>query len=229
MDLLIQYGVSLTPCLQQSPVQAADGPAHSVWSQPNTDPVGCRSAPGKNSGYAAWKLELCSSSAHNGPTTRITALAGPLQCLTKGLADLNQNGPSKILTLANGEVRTKHQRTPRRQPKQCDNWIVYPCAVTTPDLSSVQTRHKHCGARLATEKQANQCQQSHWMELWLKEQVSEIPWDPLLQNADLQKQVETTALKCKKGPPVLKVVAANGIERHLFLLYQSVVLSVTDY
>ena len=36
MDLLIQYGVSLTPCLQQSPVQAADGPAHSIWSQPNT-------------------------------------------------------------------------------------------------------------------------------------------------------------------------------------------------
>ena len=68
-------------CLQQSPVQAANGPAHSVWSQPNTDPVGCRSAPGKNSGYAAWKLELCSSSAHNGPTTRITTLVGPLQCL----------------------------------------------------------------------------------------------------------------------------------------------------
>ena len=36
MDLLIQYGVSLTPCLQQSPVQAADGPAHPIWSQPNT-------------------------------------------------------------------------------------------------------------------------------------------------------------------------------------------------
>ena len=71
MDLLIQYGAK-----------------------------GCRSAPGKNRGYAAWKVELCSSSAHNGPTARITALAGPLQCLTKGLADLNLNGPCKILTLA---------------------------------------------------------------------------------------------------------------------------------
>ena len=63
--------------------KAADGSAHSVLSQPNTDPVGCRNAPGKYSGYAAWKLELCSSSVHNGPTTRITALATPLQCLSQ--------------------------------------------------------------------------------------------------------------------------------------------------
>ena len=44
------------------------------------------------------------------------------------------------------------------------------------------------------------------------------------------KHVETTALKCKKGPSVQKAIAAKGIEeRHLFLLYQSVVLSVIDY
>ena len=42
--------------------------------------------------------------------------------------------------------------------------------------------------------------------------------------------VETAALKCKKGLSVLKAMAAKGIEqRHLFLLYQSVVLSVIDY
>ena len=42
--------------------------------------------------------------------------------------------------------------------------------------------------------------------------------------------METTALKLKKGLSVLKAMAAKGIEqRHLFLLYQSVVLSVTDY
>ena len=45
-----------------------------------------------------------------------------------------------------------------------------------------------------------------------------------------RKHVETTALKCKKGLSVLKAMAAKGIEqRHLFLLYQSVVLSVIDY
>ena len=45
-----------------------------------------------------------------------------------------------------------------------------------------------------------------------------------------RKHVETTAPKCKKGLSVPKAMAAKGIEqRHLFLLYQSVVLSVTDY
>ena len=46
-----------------------------------------------------------------------------------------------------------------------------------------------------------------------------------------RQHVETTALKCKKGLSVLKAMAAKGIEqRHLFQLYQSVVLGVTaDY
>ena len=33
-----------------------------------------------------------------------------------------------------------------------------------------------------------------------------------------RKQVETIALKCKKGLSVLKATAAKGIERHRFLL-----------
>ena len=65
---------------------------------------------------------------------------------------------------------TKHQRTPRRQLKQC-NRIVYPDGVTTPDHLSVETRHAHCDARLTTEQQANEYQQSHLLELWLNEQV----------------------------------------------------------
>ena len=45
-----------------------------------------------------------------------------------------------------------------------------------------------------------------------------------------RKHAEKTALKCKKGPPVLKARAAEGIEQlHLFILYQSVVLSVIVY
>ena len=70
--------------IQQGPVQAANGPARAIWSQPDTDPVDCRSAPGKNSGDAAGQLELCYSSAHNGPTTRLTTLASPLQCVHQG-------------------------------------------------------------------------------------------------------------------------------------------------
>ena len=45
-----------------------------------------------------------------------------------------------------------------------------------------------------------------------------------------RKRAETTALKCKKGLPVPKARAAEGIEQlHFFILYQSRVLSVTDY
>ena len=53
---------------------------------------------------------------------------------------------------------------------------------------------------------------------------------PFYRMLTYRKHVETTALKCKKGPSVLKVVAAKCIEqRHLFLQYRSVVLCVTDY
>ena len=45
-----------------------------------------------------------------------------------------------------------------------------------------------------------------------------------------RKHEERTALKFKKCQSVLKAMAAKGIEqRHLFLLYQSVMSSVTDY
>ena len=43
-------------------------------------------------------------------------------------------------------------------------------------------------------------------------------------------QVESKKLRCWKGLSALKAMAAKGIEqRHLFLLYQSVILSVNDY
>ena len=42
-------------------------------------------------------------------------------------------------------------------------------------------------------------------------------------------QAESTTLRCK-GLPALKAMASKGIEqRHLFLLYQNVILSVIDY
>ena len=41
-------------------------------------------------------------------------------------------------------------------------------------------------------------------------------------------QVESTKLRCKKGLSALKAMASKGI-KHLFLLHQSVILSVIDY
>ena len=63
------------------------------------------------------------------------------------------------------------------------------------------------------------------MELWSNE-----PHLRYLGMLTYRKQVKTTARKCRKGLLVLKAMAAKSIEKcHLFLLYQSVVLSVTDY
>ena len=43
-------------------------------------------------------------------------------------------------------------------------------------------------------------------------------------------KIESTKLKCKKGLSVLKAKSEKGTEqRSLFLLYQSVILSVIDY
>ena len=127
---------------------------------------------------------------------------------------------------------TKHQRTPVRQPNQCNSCMVYPSGVTTPDLSSVQIRHKHCGASLTTEQQANKCQRSHLMELWLNERHLRYLWIHFDRILTHRKHVETTAMKCRKGLTVLKDIyymASKGIEqRHFFLLYQSVVLSAID-
>ena len=73
---------------------------------------------------------------------------------TKGLADLNQNGPSKILTLTDDGAHIIYKTSKDSQEaaeavqQQLDT-----SNVMTPDLSSIQTRHKHCGARLTTEQQ----------------------------------------------------------------------------
>ena len=71
--------------IQQNQVLAAERPTRAIWSQPNTDPVDCRSAPGKICGCATCKLELCSSSANHVLTTRITAINGPLPCIHQRL------------------------------------------------------------------------------------------------------------------------------------------------
>ena len=100
--------------------------------------------------WIARVFKLLSSSAHNGPTTRITALARLLEYVfTKGLADLSQNGPSKILALTG--TYAKYQRGYRRQPKQCNaRWRTRTSAAKTPGLAT--NPNQHCGALLTTEQ-----------------------------------------------------------------------------
>ena len=94
---------------------------------------------------------------------------------------------------------------------------------------SINVRRKPCGAPSTTMQQDKQCQQSPSMEKSQNAQ-SQISPDPLRQNADVQDADRITKLRCKKGLSALEAMASKGIkQRHLFLLYQSVILSVTDY
>ena len=67
------------------------------------------------------------------------------------------------------------------------------------------------------------------MVLWLNEQVIRDTFGSIDRMLTYRQYVETTALNCKKGLSVLKAMAAKDTEqRHIFLLYQSVVLGVID-
>ena len=117
---------------------------------------------------------------------------------------------------------TKHQGTPRRQLKQCNNWIVYPSGC-------------HDTKSLISPDKA----QTLWCTLNNRAAVIPVPvalfdgavdeWTSLLRFLGIhfnrmltyRKHVETTVLKCKKGLSALKATAAKSIElHHLFLLYQ---------
>ena len=63
---------------------------------------------------------------------------------TKGLADLNQNGPSKILTEADDGLRYKTSKDSLEAAEVMQQQLD-PSDVSTLDLSSIQTRHRHCG------------------------------------------------------------------------------------
>ena len=156
-------------CIQQSPVQAADGPAHSIWSQPNTDPVALLER------TVVMQLGNWSSAPHQltvGPPQGSPLSSVLFNVYTKGLADLNQNGPSKILRPADDGLIYKTSRDSQGAAKAVQQQLdVNSCGVMTMDRSSIQTRHKRCGTLLTTERQANQCQRSHLMELWSNKQA----------------------------------------------------------
>ena len=98
--------------------------------------------------------------------------------------------------------------------------IVYPIGVMAPDLSSFQTRLKHCGALDLHHRAADKPVPAVIFDGDVFEGTGHprylgIHFDRMMTH---RKHVETTALKCKKGLSVLKAVAAKGIEqRHLFL------------
>ena len=93
---------------------------------------------------------------------------------------------------------------------------------------SVQARHKHCAHVVHPQQQSSRTSSARSLLQWRSHRAHEqtqIPRDQPRQNADV-----STELRCKKGLSALKAMASKGIEqRHVYLLYQSVILSVIDY
>ena len=58
------------------------------------------STPGKKGCHATWKLDLYAPTTDNGTSTRPPSALVLYNVYTKGLADLNSNGLSRVLTLA---------------------------------------------------------------------------------------------------------------------------------
>ena len=105
---------------------------------------------------------------------------------TKGLSDLNQNGPSKILTLADNGLTYKTSKDPQeaaetvqQQLDSVSKWCHDTGSLINPDKAQTLWCKQ-------SSRQTNASSHIWWSCGWTNKS-SEIPWDPIWQNADLQK------------------------------------------
>ena len=88
-------------CVQQSAIQTAEGTPCTIWHQLDAYKMARSSIPEKKGRHATWKLDLHAPATDNGTSTSPPLLSPVLyNVYTKGLADLNSNGLSRVLTLA---------------------------------------------------------------------------------------------------------------------------------
>ena len=151
---------------------------------------------------------------------------------TKGLADLNTNSHAKVLTLADDGLIYKTARDiteattgVQSQLQEASQWCGRTGSFINPEKAQMLlcTLDNKAAGRPVTPVNFGGTDIERTDQL----RYLGIHFDRMLT---FNKHVEATVLKCKKGLGALKAMAAKGIEqRHLFLLYQSVVLSKIDY
>ena len=203
-----------------------------IWRQLDAHKMARSSIPGKKGCHATWKLDLHAPTTDNGNCTRSALSPVLYNVYTKGLVDLNSNGLSRMLRLA-------------------DVWLIYKTAsdIHTPITAVQEQLEKVSHWCQETESEINPSKaQALWCTLNNKAAGQAIPavsfngeviertnslrylgihFDRMLT---YKTQVESTKLRCKKGLFALKTMASKGVEqRHPFLLCQSVILSVIDY
>ena len=151
---------------------------------------------------------------------------------TKGLADLNSNGLSRVLTLADdgliyktaSDVSTAVTAV-QEQLEKVSHW----CQETESEISPSKAHAPWCTLNNKAVGQAMPAVSFSGEAIERTNSLRHlgIHFDRMLT---YKTQVESTKVRCKKGLSELKAMASKGIEhRLLFLLYQSVILSVMDY
>ena len=144
---------------------------------------------------------------------------------TKGLADLNSNGLSWVLTKTPSDISTAVTAV-QEQLEKVSHW----CQETESEINPSKAQALWC---TLDNKAAGQAMPAVSFNGEAIERTNSlrylgIHFDRMLT---YKTQIESTKLRCKKGLSTSKKArASKGIEkRHLFLLYQSVILSVIDY
>ena len=151
---------------------------------------------------------------------------------TKGLADLEASGPARVLTLADDGLIYKtakdSQDAVEAVQEQLDNTAQW-CQETGSAINPAKAQALWC---TLDNKAAGKAKPDARFNGAVIQRVTQLRYlgmhfDRMLT---FRQHVEATTVKCRRGLSVLKAMASKGIEqRHLFRLYQSVVLSTMDY
>ena len=150
----------------------------------------------------------------------------------KGQTDLNSNGLSRVLTLSDDGLIYKTasdiNTAVTAVQEQCDK-LSHWCQKTESEISQGKAQALWC---TLNNKAVGQAMPAVSFNGEVTERMNilrylGIHFDRMLT---FKTQVESTKLRCKKGSTALKAMASKGIEqRHLFLLYQRVILNIVEY
>ena len=177
------------------------------------------SIPGKKGCHATWKLDLHSPATDSGTSTRLPPVPSALQCLHKGTGRSEQQW-FKPGAYAYGGLIYK-------TASDINTSVI----AVQEQLERVSHSCQETESKISTSKaQALWCTLRNKAEVIERRKSLRYLWIHFHRMQMYKMQLKSTKLRCKKGLSTLKAMVLKGIEqRHLFLLYQSVILSIIDY
>ena len=201
-----------------------------IWRQLDDHKMARSSTPGKKGCHATWKLDLHAPTTDNRTSTRLPSVPCPLQCLHKGTGGSEQQwfqpgAYAYELIYKTARSISKAVTAVQEQLEKVSHW----CQETESKINPSKAQALWCTLNNKAVGQAMLAVSfiGEAIERTISLRYLGIHFDKMLS---YKTQVKSTTLRCKKGLSTLNAMVSKGIEqRHLFLLYQSVILSVVDY